>query len=136
MAIYCNNPQCRGVLNERTPSRCPECGVATGAEPRNRIDLLEAIPPYSTDRPPPSAEAQAASQEVLAVMEDKLADLRPAVRVGRIQPCEMIMAIGQWLQFGEDMFNDGHQQGYFCGDGWAARALRAARDFIEKADRA
>ena len=103
MPTLCNNPQCRGVLNERTPARCPECGVPTGASPRERIDLqatakqLDPLPEFTTD--------------------------------------QMIAAIGHWLQFGQDMFNDGHQQGYFSGDGWAARALRAAREFIEEAGR-
>jgi hypothetical protein len=47
----------------------------------------------------------------------------------------MVAAIGQWLEFGDAMFNDGHQQGYFSGDGWAARALRAAREYIENQGR-
>lgn len=34
-------------------------------------------------------------------------------------------AIAQWLEFGEHMFRDGHQKGYFSGSGWAARCLRA-----------
>lgn len=34
-------------------------------------------------------------------------------------------AIEQWLEFGEDMYRDGHQLGYFSGSGWAARCLRA-----------
>ena len=99
MPTLCNNPQCRGVLNERTPARCPECGVPTGVQPREQIDLQT-----TPKQPDPSPE---------------------------FTPDQMVVAINQWLQFGEDMFNDGHQQGYFSGDGWAARSLRAAREFIE-----
>ena len=100
MPTLCNNPQCRGVLNARTPSRCPECGIPTGAGPRERIDL-QTTPKQQN---PPS----------------------------EFTPEQMVAAIGRWLQFGQDMFDDGYQDGYFCGDGLAARALRAARDFIQE----
>ena len=103
MTIYCTNPQCRGVLNEHAPARCPECGVPT--------------------RTPACGQDE-------DVVVAKLARLDSPVEP-EFTPAKMALAIGQWLQFGEDMFNDGHQQGHFCGDGWAARALRATREYIE-----
>lgn len=40
-------------------------------------------------------------------------------------------ALKQWLEFGEDMYRDGHQRGYFSGSGWAARCLRAHLENLE-----
>ena len=130
MPTLCNNPQCRGVLNERTPARCPECGVPTGATPRERIYVTaDETTNLTTD-----AEIKHAAQF-------SPGSVTPAAKVVTPPPTpsfttdQMIAAINAWLQFGEDMFNDGNQYGYFSGDGWAARALRAARDFIEEAGR-
>lgn len=117
--IYC--PHCKGILNHHTPPTCPNCGKATGT------DGLVDCKPYETIQLSP--EALSAPQEVLDVMEDKVAELRPVTE--HFTTDQMVSAIGQWLAFGEQMFNDGNQYGYFSGAGWAARALAAAREFIE-----
>ena len=126
MPTLCNNPQCRGVLNERTPERCPECGIPTGASPRERINInIDITADVTTD-----AEIKHAAQF-------SPGSVTPAAKVVTPPPTpsfttdQMIAAINAWLQFGQDMFNDGYQDGYFSGDGWAVLALRAAREFIE-----
>ena len=104
MTIYCTNPQCRGVLNEHAPARCPECGVPTRTPACGQDEDVVVAKLARIDSP---AEPE-------------------------FTPAKMSLAIGQWLQFGEDMFGNGEHDGYFSGDGWAARALRATRDMIER----
>jgi hypothetical protein len=124
MTIYCR--KCKGILNKHQTTRCPECGTPT-AEP----DPVAEIKPYETIQP--SAEANEASPEVLAVMDAKVAEFRPARAAEHFTPSQMVAAIDQWLEFGERMLAVNQQAGYFSGCGWAARALAAARDFIQKA---
>ena len=40
---------------------------------------------------------------------------------------QTILAIGQFLEYGEQQFGKS-QQGYFSGQGWAARCLNAHRE--------
>lgn len=198
--------KCHGIHTLITPKFCQECGeqllelpqdnpngkfvqvihqgFVPGCEPdakqNDGWDFLDEINHYRTDVNP-SNEALAASPEVLAVMEAKVADLYPMRRnepaatvekryglppgylnagtdcgksttVNTADPvqdwlsaahpagsssesftqAQMVVAIGQWLEFGERMLAMNQQGGYFSGSGWAARALAAARDFIEK----
>lgn len=46
---------------------------------------------------------------------------------------DAIKAIKQFLQWGEDAYAEGHQGGYFSGDGWAAVQLRAHLETLESA---
>ena len=38
---------------------------------------------------------------------------------------QTIQAIQQWLDYGMESYNGGSHRGYFSGEGWAARCLRA-----------
>lgn len=201
MTILCNNPKCRGVLNQHTPAMCPNCGEPTGAAPMERIDLTSAkeqamLEPTSIverlraielraselmtrmaqcERETIGAAASGNDSQVLkrlldlhSAAIDQIADQgqtgRAALherlnklerRVSTLEsptsgsldeqphvppepqpeftPDQMIAAIRKWLEFGNDMSAFRHGSTIFSGDGWAARALRAAMEFIDNA---
>jgi hypothetical protein len=140
MTIYCR--KCKGILNKHQTSRCPECG-----EPTEKQPPVPAEPRYLDSecggggcRLTPATEPESLATWYARMQTEASADaekrfgLPPgSTKPGNFTPDQMIAAIDQWLAFGERMLATGQQAGYFSGSGWAARALDAARDFIQKA---
>ena len=109
-------PKCHGIHTLIAPKFCPACG--------EMLLELQAAPIRGRLEPYP--------EHVINTGTD--CGKSTTVNTGEsFTPDQMVAAIGHWLQFGERMLAMNQQAGYFSGCGWAARALAAARDFIEKA---
>lgn len=106
--------KCHGIHTLISPKFRPECGES----------LLELQTKPATDAEIKHAAQFSPGSVTPAAVKKSNESFTPA---------QMVAAIDQWLSFGERMLAANQQGGYFSGSGWAARALAAARDFIEKA---
>lgn len=138
---------CRGIRTVITQKFCRGCGEPLLELPEQATDVqIKHAAQFS-----PGSVTTAADAEQPDTMKNlrgpagiihegvwnpatEMYDRAPAT-TEPFTPAQMVAAIDQWLAFGEDQLGSGHC-GYFSGSGFAARALRAARDFIEKAGRA
>lgn len=95
-------------------------------------------PPVPPTAPTATAKLEAGTSAAVA---ESAAHVDPAVET--FSPTELLSALKQWLEFGEDTYNPqkrigdrcGHG-GYFNGCGWAARVLRWHLSVIEENVRA
>jgi len=139
-------PKCHGIHTLITHKFCPECGESLLELPKATIQTTDADAKKAT-RELEYWRCEAKNWRDVAEKLQQQADAKvntgtdcgksTTVNTGEsFTTAQMVAAIGHWLQFGERMLAMNQHSGYFSGSGWAARALAAARDFIEKADRA
>jgi hypothetical protein len=99
------------------------------------MDKLRQKNPWPQPQTYPEAvliQRLAAAELAIKGLQEQIADSVECPPARECQPAagftveQMAAAISQWLDFGESANN----AGYFKSGGWAARALRAARDHI------